>query len=244
MNKEYARLRTHIIDTAKFDIGITCFGMWTWGLCYANNQKTDGIVPAVMLKRADPDFAKITLAVTELVARGLWEELDGDYRIVDFEEHACSLAEIEARREAGRKGGILSSKQRKKKSPKSSVESDTSKRPSSYTDTDTDTKTDTKILSDNQKIVGAWMEAYKAAHGSLPVVGGRNNKAAKDLLAAVGLVVALRCIENAFADNWFRTATSCDLFLIASQVNKYSRETTGQPQGGASAFYRPAKGPY
>lgn len=94
------------------------------GLAYCNRYLTDGFVPHGQVpKLADfegiyvdtqPNVGGIDspsprMIAELLVAHGLWDEVDGGYRIHDFFDYQPSRAEVEeARRqkqEAGRKGG-------------------------------------------------------------------------------------------------------------------------------------------
>ncbi len=85
--------------------------------CYAARHRTDGHVPAPVLKRIAPRRTK-----TELVDAGLWDTNgDGGTVIHDYLEYNPSRAELdekdarisEVRREAGRIGGLRSGEARR-----------------------------------------------------------------------------------------------------------------------------------
>jgi hypothetical protein len=85
--------------------------LYVCGLCYSNRLLTDGFIPAGQLRKLADVKNAPTLAST-LVHVGLWEQVEGGYKIHDYhsynmtaEEAKAKRAEIsEKRAEAGRKG--------------------------------------------------------------------------------------------------------------------------------------------
>jgi hypothetical protein len=91
--------------------------LWVCGLCYCNRQPArDGFIPEPKVALLYPGInAKRDAA--KLVAVGLWDRVDGGYRIHEYELYQLGAAEVEARREArraaGRAGGIRSGEVRR-----------------------------------------------------------------------------------------------------------------------------------
>jgi hypothetical protein len=106
---------------AKFDIGMdehakimllsdSAFRALFESTLYARRQLTDGFLDGRIVAR------KWTVeAVAELTSndpeRPSWIQVEGGYQIHDFAEHQTTTADIEAKREAGRKGGLAKAKQ-------------------------------------------------------------------------------------------------------------------------------------
>ena len=95
-------------------LGIALF---VCGLSYCSRHLTDGFISVAQVRRlidtADPEVVAGTL-----VAVGLWERRDGGYQVHDYLEYNPSRAKVEAirqaRREAGREGGLRSGEARRK----------------------------------------------------------------------------------------------------------------------------------
>ena len=89
--------------------GVTlAIGFFVQGLCYAATYLTDGLIPRVAIRgflSAQP-----TAVVDALVAVGLWEVVEGGYRIHDYHDYNPSAEQIRAQRakkaEAGMRGGL------------------------------------------------------------------------------------------------------------------------------------------
>lgn len=86
--------------------------LWVAGLCYSQRHKTDGFVPVDSLSTlASVRFA--SSGARALVDAGMWEPVDGGWRIHDYATYQQSKQTIEekqarikaARTEAGRQGG-------------------------------------------------------------------------------------------------------------------------------------------
>ncbi|HEY7467201.1 MAG TPA: hypothetical protein VIB47_10980 [Dehalococcoidia bacterium] len=72
---------------------LACQGLWLDGMCYASHYLTDGIVPDGALQKGTARYAE------RLVTAGLWDRIDGGYRIHDYLEYQPSKADVlEARR--------------------------------------------------------------------------------------------------------------------------------------------------
>lgn len=72
---------------------------------YSRRQLTDGFIDArVAISKWGDDVAK-ELSSNDPV-KPSWRIVDGGYQIHDFEEHQVTTADIQAKREAGRAGGL------------------------------------------------------------------------------------------------------------------------------------------
>lgn len=80
-------------------------------ICWSNEHLTDGKIPDDDLETIG-DVKRAKSAANELVRKGRWEQLDDGYLIHDFLEYNPSkekvLAQREAKRKAGQKGGVAS----------------------------------------------------------------------------------------------------------------------------------------
>lgn len=85
--------------------------LYVCGVCYSNRLMTDGFIPARQVRRLADVDDMLPLA-ERLCEVGLWEEVEGGYRIHDFLDYNFSAQEArdrkehisEVRAEAGRKG--------------------------------------------------------------------------------------------------------------------------------------------
>jgi hypothetical protein len=139
---------------ARFDIGMdehakimllsdAAFRALFESTLYSRRQLTDGFLDErIVMKKWGADIA------SELSSndpeRPSWRRVEGGWAIHDFAEHQTTNADIELKREAGRKGGLAKAKQ-----PASTTEapakhplSTTSSTSLAKTETDTDTKTE------------------------------------------------------------------------------------------------------
>lgn len=89
------------------ELSLAAMGLWLAGLCYANRQLTDGMLPRAWLRRVADDHAEA--AAAELVGAGLWNVTETGWTIHDYAEHQRTREQIKAtsevRAEAGRRGG-------------------------------------------------------------------------------------------------------------------------------------------
>jgi hypothetical protein len=115
---------------------------------YARRQLTDGfLAEGVVLKKWGGDVAPAL--TTNHPERPSWVRVEGGWQIHDFEEHQTTNADIEAKKAAGRKGGMAKARNMASKpiAPASEVlgqkASTTPSAPLAITDTDTETDTDT-----------------------------------------------------------------------------------------------------
>lgn len=138
---------------ARFDIGMdehpkvmllsdAAFRALIESTMYARRQLTDGFLDErVVSKKWGLDVA------TELTSNGSgrpsWLKVDGGYRIHDFAEHQVTSADIEAKREAGRAGGLAKAKQKASTSvaPASKTLEQNASKPLAKTETETETET-------------------------------------------------------------------------------------------------------
>ncbi|MGD0121687.1 MAG: hypothetical protein ABSC46_03895 [Candidatus Limnocylindrales bacterium] len=93
---------------------LPAIGLWTLGLSWSGCYLTDGFVPAGQVVRLG---GTLELAAA-LVEAGLWDRVEGGYRIHDFLDYNPSRAGVEelraAKSEAGHLGGLASGAARRK----------------------------------------------------------------------------------------------------------------------------------
>lgn len=98
------------------------WAMWSRGLCYANRNTTDGRIPKGSLRRLSTSADPARVA-QDLVDAGLWHPVDGGWEVHDYLDYQFSAAEVrasreeasEAKRRAGRAGGVRSGEARRAK---------------------------------------------------------------------------------------------------------------------------------
>jgi len=110
------RAREHI---KQLRAGAEACWLWACGLMYCNAQKAhDGFIPNEMVPLLYPVRAATKLAA-RLVDVGLWERVDGGYRVHDYHDYQPTLEQamsLSAKRaEAGRAGGLRSGAKRSSK---------------------------------------------------------------------------------------------------------------------------------
>lgn len=80
--------------------GIEAFGLWAWGMCYAQLHETDGRLPRVAVLSALAGKRNIMHA-QRLVTSGLWtENEDGSWQIYNYRKKNQSSEEIRKKKEA------------------------------------------------------------------------------------------------------------------------------------------------
>lgn len=245
MNRPFIQLVSSVIFDEDFtDLTMEEFGLWVWALCYSNERLLDGRIPRGALKFA-VNCPKAGEVADALVDKGRFDDDEnGDFQIRNYLKYNRSKADIESiveeRRAAGRKGGLKSGETRRDASKQTKQVASICLKQNEPIDHRPEA-IDHIVASKKptapegyQELVTAWHTAFTTAKGCSPVVNGRNGKAAKELLRAVGLEVALECVANAFADDWFRNNSSGDLWAIASNVNKYRVAKVSSLPGGAT----------
>lgn len=109
--------------------------MWFASICYANEHKTNGFIPAGGIRWLTDERNPADLA-EKLVIAGLWEPTDGGWFVHDYAVYQPSSEErvnlSNARAEAGRRGGISSGKVRAARSKRATK---TPTKPASKTET-------------------------------------------------------------------------------------------------------------
>lgn len=84
---------------AHVDLTLEAWGLWVWGLAWANRNLTDGVLPRAAVKRMDSDGT----ASEALLAAGRWRELDeGRLVIHDYLDFQPSAEQIRSKREKER----------------------------------------------------------------------------------------------------------------------------------------------
>ena len=144
---------------AKFDIGMdehakimflsdAAFRALFESTLYARRQLTDGFLDSRIVARkwSAESVAELTSNDPE---RPSWIKVDGGYQIHDFAEHQVTTKDIDAKREAGRKGGLAKPKQNASttEAPASKVLEQIASTSLAKTETETETETRRKDLS-------------------------------------------------------------------------------------------------
>lgn len=166
---------------AKFDIGMdehtkimflsdAAFRALFESTLYSRRQLTDGFLDERVVKRKWGAEVAAELSSND-AERPSWIPVDGGYMIHDFAEHQTTTADIERKREAGRKGGLAKAKQDPSttEAPAKHVLDECSSKSlaKTETETETDTKTPLKDLSSKQDEFIDWYLEYprKASKG-------------------------------------------------------------------------------
>jgi hypothetical protein len=106
---------------AKFDIGMdehtkimflsdAAFRALFESTLYSRRQLTDGFLDERVVKRKWGEEVAAELTSND-ADKPSWIRVDGGYQIHDFAEHQTTTADIEKKRESGRKGGLAKAKQ-------------------------------------------------------------------------------------------------------------------------------------
>lgn len=76
-------------------VGVEGFGLFVAGLCYANRCLTDGLIHQHALPAVFPGAPRRRLEslAGQLVAAGLWEVVEGGWRVHDFHQYQPTKAE-------------------------------------------------------------------------------------------------------------------------------------------------------
>lgn len=118
----WIRVDDHFDEHNKFQqVGPLGIALWLAGLAYCNRNLTDGHIPWAKARSLlswdflGPDQEPMTIAITSgmkgddvkpafvirlLVDAGLWEEVDGGYRVHDYNDYQFTKEQIEQKREA------------------------------------------------------------------------------------------------------------------------------------------------
>jgi hypothetical protein len=67
---------------------LVCQGVWLDGMCYASSYLTDGFVPEAALDRASLS------AAAHLVEVGLWQQVQGGFRIHDYHDYQPTREDV------------------------------------------------------------------------------------------------------------------------------------------------------
>jgi len=173
---------------ARFDIGMdehakimllndSAFRALIEATLYARRQRTDGfLAEGVVLKKWGKDVAPDL--TTNHPERPSWVRVDGGWQIHDFEEHQTTNADIEAKKAAGRKGGMAKARNVASKPLAPATEvlgqkaSTTPSSPLAITETDTETETNTttqklvqKPAHDYASEFAEWWATYPRKQG-------------------------------------------------------------------------------
>lgn len=98
----YAQLDEHFDEHPKFAaLELEHFGLMACAIAYCNRLLTDGFV-ATKAVRGFGASGKGPKVADQLVAAGIWEKVDGGYRVVGFLDHNPSRVTVLSRREDAR----------------------------------------------------------------------------------------------------------------------------------------------
>lgn len=144
--------------------------LWLCGLCYASRQLTDGFIPEGALRRLS-DVPQAARHADRLVEVGLWERVEGGWRIHDYDDHQRTREQVETEREAAR------DRQRRSRERRGVSQRDASVSHSRVTQPETETETDSPpggaadARTPEQKRaewIGAYREGFEIEHGHPP----------------------------------------------------------------------------
>lgn len=76
--------------------------LFVCGLCYSNEHLTNGFIARHALPAVAPGVKSPETVAAQLVAAGLWHEVEGGWQIHDYNEHQRSADEIRERRDRDR----------------------------------------------------------------------------------------------------------------------------------------------
>ena len=100
----YVKVETTVPRNRKFlQAGPAPSWLWLAGLCYCQDNLTDGFVPGEVLVTLVAKNAK--QLVSHLEKAGLWRRVDGGWHIHDYLEHNRSAAQVAVLRANGKRGG-------------------------------------------------------------------------------------------------------------------------------------------
>lgn len=151
---------------ARFDIGMdenpkifmlsdAAFRALIESTLYCRRQLTDGFIDDRLVSK------RWSIGIVEELSsndpeRPSWIKVDGGYQIHDFAEHQVTTADIQAKRDAGRAGGLA--KASKNVAPASKVLEQKASKPLAKTETETETKR--KDLSSEPDEFDQWYARY------------------------------------------------------------------------------------
>lgn len=87
--------------------------------------------------------------------------------------------------------------------------------------------------TDFQRVIACYAECYASAKGAKPAITARTGKAAKDLLAQLGVEDACAVIRGAFTDDFF-ARTRGELWDISNGPNRFRRVPAPAPPAPTS----------
>lgn len=111
---------TFTFNSKTVECSNSAIGAWTLSGAWSCQQLTDGFIPKQMLR-----LLRVSASdASELVAAGLWKEVEAGYQFHDWNHYQPSAKQIridraelsEKRAESGRKGGLASGKARREAS--------------------------------------------------------------------------------------------------------------------------------
>lgn len=101
----YAGIDVDIITHEKaLNAGVAAFGLWVWGMCYAQKHTTDGRLPLVAVMSAlDEDRRVLRRATVRLCTSGLWvESADGSFAVFNYPKKNQTSEDIQRKKDEAR----------------------------------------------------------------------------------------------------------------------------------------------
>jgi hypothetical protein len=153
---------------ARFDIGMdehpkimmlsdAAFRALVEATMYSRRQRTDGFIPGPVARRKWGNKACTELCSNDS-ERPSFSQVDGGYRIHDFAKHQTTNADIEAKRESGRLGGLA--KAGRRVAPATDSLEQKASNSLAKTETETETETSTSNEVDKTRLTALFDDAY------------------------------------------------------------------------------------
>lgn len=98
----YAKVDVKLRDHERAHRAGEAMSTWTWGLLYAVEHESDGLLPAISLRGAWAGERDAKKHAAKLVQVGLWEKTDDGFRILRFSAKNETKQAIEQRRKETR----------------------------------------------------------------------------------------------------------------------------------------------
>ena len=99
----FAKFDVDLRDNRKARKAARAMATWTWGLLYSRGQELDGFVDREALRGSWVGEEVALQDAQELVAAGLWAEVQGGWKVLNYASKNDTKKVIDARKEADRK---------------------------------------------------------------------------------------------------------------------------------------------
>ena len=160
-----------MMDSPKIDVlSDSAFRGWMKAIFWSRRHLTDGFIPDGMVKKffSKKTFGEVTNNHPE---RPSLFKVEGGYQLHDFGQHQSTKADIEAKREAGRKGGRAKAEANKSSSEPVAGASDVLKQKASekLAKTETESTTSNEVVNivqiDHSREFAEWWDLYPRKQG-------------------------------------------------------------------------------